>query len=316
MGAEQDANKAIVLRNYEEIWNQGRLEVAEELVDPSFHDHPPTRFFDVGRTGPDSLQEAVRHFREAFADFHDMKQLVLAEDDRVAYLGTISGTQDGELFGFPPAGEGNTMRVRGINFFRLADGMIVERWGQFDVLTMMMQLGLAPSPGGPPGLGEDPEVMPLGEASAEDRERNKEVYRRMVEEVVNQGNFDVVDEIFDPAYHDHSAPPGVPGGLAGVKAIFGMFRTAFPDVKFTIQSLVAEGDVVASLVEGTGTQTGPFMGIPPSNLPAKWRSVGFFRVTDKGQIVEHTGIPDMLGLLIQIGVIPPPPNVESAKPHD
>jgi predicted ester cyclase len=316
MGAEQDANKAIVLRNYEEIWNQGHLEVAEELVDPTFHDHPPTRFFDVGRVGPDSLQEAVRHFREAFSNFHDMEQMVLAEEDRVAYLGTISGTQDGELFGFPPAGEGNKMRVKGINFFRLENGMIVERWGQFDVLTMMQQLGLAPNPGGPPGLGEDPVAYTLGEASDADRERNKAVYRRMVAEVVNQGLFDVVDEIFDPAYVDHSAPPGVPGGLEGVKAVFGMFRTAFPDVVFTIQSLVAEGDIVATLVEGTGTNTGPFMGMPPSGLPAKWRSVGFFRVTEKGQIVEHTGIPDMLGLLIQIGVIPPPPNVESAKPHD
>jgi predicted ester cyclase len=42
------------------------------------------------------------------------------------------------------------MQVRGINFFRLANGKIVERWGQFDVLTMMQQLGLAPAPGGPP----------------------------------------------------------------------------------------------------------------------------------------------------------------------
>jgi len=156
----------------------------------------------------------------------------------------------------------------------------------------------------------------MNESTAEERERNKDVYRRMVDEVVNQGLFDVVDEIFDPGYFDHSAPPGVPGGLAGVKAIFGMFREAFPDVKFEIQQLVADGDMVATLVEGTGNNTGPFMGMPPSNQFAKWRSVGFFRVNGKGQIVEHTGIPDMLGILIQIGVIPPPPNVESAKPHD
>jgi predicted ester cyclase len=316
MGAVQDANKAIVLRNYEEIWNQGNFDLANELVDPNFTDHPPTRFFDVGRTGPASLQEAVHHFRDAFPDFHDMKQMIVAEGDMVAYLGTISGTQHGNLFGFDPAGDGNKMRVRGVNFFRCDHGQIVERWGQFDVLTMMMQLGLAPSPGGPPGLGEDPEELPIGPGTPESIERNKNVYRRMVDEVVNQGKFDVVDEIFDPAYHDHSSPPGVPGGTEGVKAIFGMFRTAFPDVKFTIHSLVGEGDMVASLVSGEGTQDGPFMDIPPTGKHAIWRSVGFFRVTEKGQIVEHVGIPDMLGLLIQIGVIPPPPNVESAKAHD
>jgi steroid delta-isomerase-like uncharacterized protein len=142
-------------------------------------------------------------------------------------------------------------------------------------------------------------------------ESNKAVYRRMVDEVVNRGNFDVVEELFDPAYVDHGAPPGVPAGLEGVKAVFGMFRTGFPDVHFTIDDMVSQGDVVATLVHGEGTQTGPFMGLPPSGKHARWRSVGFFRVQD-GKIVEHWGIPDLLGLLIQLGVIPPPP-AESAS---
>lgn len=149
MGAEQERNKAVVMRNYEEIWNQRKYEVADEVVDESFQDHPPTRFFDVGLTGPASLKEATRHFHEAFSDFHDRAENIVAEGDRVAYLGTISGTHDGELFGFPATGK--KMEVRGVNFFRLANGKIVERWGQFDVLTMMQQLGLAPAPGGPAG---------------------------------------------------------------------------------------------------------------------------------------------------------------------
>jgi predicted ester cyclase len=148
-----------------------------------------------------------------------------------------------------------------------------------------------------------------------DMEIGKAVYTRMVEEVVNKGNFDVVDELYHPDFVDHSAPPGVPGGVEGVKAIFGMFRSAFPDVKFTIADMVGEGDVVATLVHGEGTNDGDFMGIPATHLPAKWRSVGFFRIQD-GRIIEHWGIPDMLGILIQIGVIPPPPDVKSARPHD
>ena len=147
-----------------------------------------------------------------------------------------------------------------------------------------------------------------------DGEANKAIYQRMVDEVVNQGKFDVVDELYQPDFFDHSAPPGAPGGLDGVKMIFGMFREGFPDVKFTIDDMRAEGDVVATLVHGEGTHTGNFMGIPPSGNHAVWRSVGFFRVTD-GKISEHWGIPDLLGLMIQIGVIPPPPDVKSAKPH-
>jgi predicted ester cyclase len=140
---------------------------------------------------------------------------------------------------------------------------------------------------------------------------NKDVYSRMVEQVVNQGNFDMVEELFHPDYVDHGAPPGAPGGLEGVKAVFGMFRAGFPDVRFSVDDMVAQGDIVATLVHGEGTHNGPFMGIPPTGKHAKWRSVGFFRVQN-GKIVEHWGIPDLLGLLIQIGVIPPPP-AESAK---
>src|SRR3954451_8907306 len=111
--SEQELNKAIVERNYEEIWNKGRLEVADDIVDPAFQDHPPTRFFDVGRKGPDSLKEAVRHFREGFSDFHDTMIKIQAEGDRGAYLGTISGTHDGKFFGFPATGK--PMQVLGIN---------------------------------------------------------------------------------------------------------------------------------------------------------------------------------------------------------
>ena len=79
-----------------------------------------------------------------------------------------------------------------------------------------------------------------------------------------------------------------------------MFRTGFPDVKFHIDQMVGEGNYVATLVHGEGTQTGQFIQFPPSGKHAVWRSVGFFRVED-GLIREHWGIPDLLGLLIQIG---------------
>ena len=156
--AEEERNTAVVLRNYEEIWNKRRYEVADEIVATDFQDHPPTRFFDIGRVGPASLKEASRKFHVAFSDFHDQMEQIVAEGDRVAYLGTISGINDGELFGFPATGK--RMSVRGINFFRLKDGQIVERWGQFDVLGLMQQLGLAPAPGGGGASHDAPEGGP------------------------------------------------------------------------------------------------------------------------------------------------------------
>jgi len=312
MGEQEDRLRKLVLDQYEEVWNKANYGYADETVHQDFNDHPPTRFFDVGRTGPAALKEAAEEFHRGIPEFHDSPELVLVEGDRVAYLGQIAGRQEGELFGFPPTGR--RMRVWGVNFFRMEDDKIIERWGQFDVLTMMQQLGLAPGPPTPeapeesPGYGDPDRAS--GESSA-NIDANKDVYRRMVEEVVNKGNFDIIPELFHPDYVDHVAPPGSTPGVAGVSEIFTMFRTGFPDVKFNIDQMVGEGNYVATLVHGEGTHTGQFIQFPASGKHAVWRSVGFFRVED-GLIREHWGIPDLLGLLIQIGIIPPP-DAESAR---
>lgn len=133
--------------------------------------------------------------------------------------------------------------------------------------------------------------------------QNKATYRRFVEEVINEGNIDVVEEIFSPDYVDHSRPPGAPEGLDGVRGIPKMFRGGFPDLHFTIDQMVEEGDLVATLVTGHGTHNGPFMGHAPTGNKATWASMGFFRVAD-GKIIEHWGSPDLLTLMQQIGAIP------------
>ncbi len=136
-------------------------------------------------------------------------------------------------------------------------------------------------------------------------EDNKRLYRRFVEEVINAGDLGPIDEIFSESYVDHTAPPGAPPGREGVKAVPGMFRKAFPDLHFTIEHLIGEGDLVASRVVGTGTHQGDFLGTPASGKHATWASFGFFRVAD-GKIVEHWGQPDLMGLMQQIGALPAP----------
>ena len=140
---------------------------------------------------------------------------------------------------------------------------------------------------------------------------NEALIRRFYDEGWNANNLDVYDELVTADFLDHQALPGLEPGREGFKMLNVMFRSAFPDVWVDIDQMVGEGNYVATLVHGEGTQTGEFVGIPPSGKHAVWRSVGFFRVED-GLIREHWGIPDLLGLLIQIGVIPPP-DAESAK---
>jgi steroid delta-isomerase-like uncharacterized protein len=147
MASEQERNKALTLQMYEEVWNKGNLDFINVAVSPDFKDHPPRRFFTVPIRGRESLFEAATAFRQGFPDFHDQMIQIVAERDRVAYLGRITGTHRGHFFQFAPTG--NKVNVTGINFFRFQDGKIVERWGIFDVMGMMQQMGIAPSgPGG------------------------------------------------------------------------------------------------------------------------------------------------------------------------
>ena len=136
-------------------------------------------------------------------------------------------------------------------------------------------------------------------------EDNKAHYRAFVDEI-NKGNIDGVDEFFAPDYVEHSAPPGAPPGVETIKMVFRMFRTAFPDVVFTVTDLVAEGDKVATYVLGEGTNDGPFMGVPATGRHCKWAAFGINHYVD-GKILEHWGLPDLMGLMTQLGAIPPPP---------
>ncbi len=143
MGATQEKNKAIILEMYEEVWNKGNYDFIETAVSPDFVDHPPRRFFTVPDRGTESLYEAVTAFRSGFPDFHDQMIQIVAEGDRVVYLGRITGTHTGKFFQFEPSG--NKVDLLGINDFRMEGGKVVERWGIFDILGMMRQMGIIPA---------------------------------------------------------------------------------------------------------------------------------------------------------------------------
>jgi steroid delta-isomerase-like uncharacterized protein len=84
-----------------------------------------------------------------------------------------------------------------------------------------------------------------------------------------------------------------------------MLRGGFLDVQWTLEETVAEGEKVAARFTMRGTHTGPFMGVPPSGKSFAVTSMAIYRLSG-GQIVEEHGLPDMLGILQQIGAIPPP----------
>ncbi len=134
------------------------------------------------------------------------------------------------------------------------------------------------------------------------REENKALFRRMIEEVWNKGNLDAADALFTA---DHSSPnaPALPPGPEGTKIIARAFRAAFPDLRITIEDLVASGDRVCGRLREQGTQLGEFSGTPPTGKPVDFQEIAIIRVAD-GKIAESWYQVDMLGLLQQLGVIP------------
>src|SRR5215471_9149590 len=135
-------------------------------------------------------------------------------------------------------------------------------------------------------------------------EENKTQYRRTLEEVFNQGNLAIVDELVAPDFLNHEVPRGMNNrGPDSMRQIVRMLRTAFPDLHFTIEELVAEGDTVASRVIMKGTHLGPFQGIAPTGRSFQQDHMHFVRFRD-GKAIEHRAVRDDLGMMRQLGVIP------------
>ena len=136
-------------------------------------------------------------------------------------------------------------------------------------------------------------------------QRNKALVRRFLDQVFNNARPEVIDELIADDYIDHSAPPGQAAGAAGARQMYEMFRTAFPDLRVEIHDLVAEGDLVVARATFAGTSQGPLMGAPPTGKPVRIASVVIVRVRD-GRFVERWEQADMLGLMLQLGVVAQP----------
>ena len=125
-------------------------------------------------------------------------------------------------------------------------------------------------------------------------------------EFINTANEHLATELIakDAVFHvpTQSAPLQ---GPAGYLLIIAMMRGGFPDVQWTLEEMIAEGDKVAARYTMRGTHRGTFLGIPPTEKRIEVQAMNFYQWSD-GQIVGERGQPDMLGLLQQIGAMPAP----------
>jgi steroid delta-isomerase-like uncharacterized protein len=133
---------------------------------------------------------------------------------------------------------------------------------------------------------------------------NKQIARRLVEEIWSNRNLAAIDELLSPDYigHDPTQPEPI-RGPAGFREWVGVYLEAFPDGRVTIDEQIAEGDRVATRWTGRGTQTGELMGIAPTGKQVTVSGLTLSRFTG-GKIVEEWEIYDALGMLVQLGAVP------------
>lgn len=136
-------------------------------------------------------------------------------------------------------------------------------------------------------------------------ETNKTIIRRWFAGMINENNPALADELIDPNYVNHFLPPEAGKGPEAEKQIMVMFFSAFPNLTGTIDDLLAEGDKVAVRLTWRGTNTGSFMGMPPTNKQVAFACTNVFRLAN-GKIVENWPLVDMMSLMQQLGAIPTP----------
>ena len=135
-------------------------------------------------------------------------------------------------------------------------------------------------------------------------EENKAVTLRILDEVWSKGNLDVIDEVVDVNYVYHEPYAGEIRGHEGLRQLVTMYRTGYPDLQFTSEDLIAEGDKIVQRWSCVGTHQGELMGLPATGKRTTTKGINIIRY-EGGKVVEEWSNWDALGWLQQLGVVPP-----------
>ncbi|HXH17986.1 MAG TPA: ester cyclase [Chitinophagales bacterium] len=270
--AQLETNKEIARRGIIEIWNEGKAEAVDALIADNFVDHNAPPGLPPGKDG---FRQLVNMYRTAFPDVSFVIDFQVAEGDKVATRYTATGTQNGELMGYPPSGKHAT--VRGIIISRIENGKIVESWENFEMYEMLVQIGMLPAPGSNP----------------------QAAVTRFFNEAINQAKAELLNELLSNDFISHNFPQpnsNKEAMIAGCKEIL----AAFSGMKVTVEDQTISGDKVYTRGYWTGRHTGVFQGMKPTNKDVKVEFQDIWRVKD-GQLAENWVTMDIAGLMQQIG---------------
>jgi len=274
---------------------------ARELVDRTWAAVESGRIVDLedlfGADAEFSVASAggrgVEHVKAVFARHHegypDLRHRVLDAVEapggeavalRIAFTATHTRELRGPFGPIPPTGR--VLRWTSSDHVCARNGRIVAWHAHFDRLSLLEQLG---------------QTGPLAAAG-----RHRSVLRRVLREVFEQGRTEVLRDALAAGFVNHRTPAGVDGGVEGLEAIVRTLRTGFPDLTYTVERDVAEGDWVAQVAWAEGTHVGRVHGVPATGRRVRWRQVHVVRMEDD-RIAEHWGVSDLASVWEQIGKV-------------
>ena len=138
-----DENKTIARKLFEDAWNRGQLETLDTIVAGDCRFHDPV--FPSMASGADSLRKHIRMYRNAFPDLNYAIDDIIAERNEVVVHWTMHGTHRQSFLSMAPTNR--TASISGTTINRIVDKRIAEQWSDWNLLSLMEQLGLASAPG-------------------------------------------------------------------------------------------------------------------------------------------------------------------------
>jgi predicted ester cyclase len=295
--------------------NQGDLSIIRRNVSPKVVDHQlygPG--YPGGRGGIMALTAALR---TAFPDLHAEAPTLVASNDGTQTFAIIrtTGTNTRPYLGVPATGR--KIRLNIVESALWKNGVMVEHWGVADNIGLLGQLGFFPLSQFPrldvkkldkqyqEQLANPPTLHPR---TATTPQAKIAAVTRLVDVGVNQGNLFVAPEFQAPNYVDHEYygegyPPKPEADKA--KMTIAVNRTAVPNLKTKIHQVAVIGPHVFGMLEAKGTVDGSYLGIPPTGRKIGIDVFEYWHFNKKGKIDVHDGIADLMGLIAQMGFVPP-----------
>jgi steroid delta-isomerase-like uncharacterized protein len=298
-----DENLAVVRSFYVDGVNRADLSVFDRVAAPDIVYHGAT-------VGDESGLEALRRiYGEALTGLPGLNYTLLtsvADGDAVALRYAVEGVHTGDFRGLAPTGK--TITWNHSAFTHVQCGRISEMWAEIDQLDRLREFGILAAEGpaarmaGAAAGSPAAPAVPVDSASCAplNQQETIAVVDRVRSEVYNTGNFEVMPEIFAEGYlHGSANGPDSIGIAEGARRIRG-FVTALPDLEWTFDEVIAEGDRVAARWTTRGAHDGDLLGFAPTGKPVELTGISFFTVRC-GKVVEFQTEMDAAGLLEQVG---------------